>query len=222
MEDRVVPAKKLFTRILPVAAVTVGLLVAPAAADAGKKKGTKVTAKIALGDKRPVTARATKVRATKAAAAPCANTDVLPSAENLEVVRAAILCLHNQIRAENDLPTLKDNTKLRKAALAHSSSMVSGGFFDHTSPSGDTFVDRILSAKYAKRSDGWTLGENLAWGTGDLSTPAGIMQAWMNSPGHKANILKKAYREVGIGIRLGVPSDNGVGATITADFGVKL
>ena len=39
------------------------------------------------------------------------------------------------------------------------------------------------------------------------------MNAWMNSAGHKANILKKAYREVGIGIRLGVPSDNGVGAT---------
>ena len=39
------------------------------------------------------------------------------------------------------------------------------------------------------------------------------MNAWMNSAGHKANILKKAYREVGIGIRLGVPTDDGVGAT---------
>ena len=100
--------------------------------------------------------------------------------------------------------------------------MVNEGYFDHTSPSGNTFVDRILSARYAKRNDAWALGENLAWGTGDLSTPAGIMQAWMNSAGHKENILKKAYREVGIGIRLGVPSDNGVGATITADFGAKL
>ena len=99
--------------------------------------------------------------------------------------------------------------------------MVNEGYFDHTSPSGDTFVDRILGAGYAKRNDGWTLGENLAWGTGDLSTPASVMQAWMNSSGHKANILKKAYREVGIGIRLGVPSDSGVGATITADFGVE-
>ena len=44
----------------------------------------------------------------------------------------------------------------------------------------------------------------------------------MSSSGHKANIMKKAYREVGIGIRLGVPSDKAVGATITADFGVKL
>ena len=37
------------------------------------------------------------------------------------------------------------------------------------------------------------------------------MNAWMNSPGHKPNIVKRAYREVGIGIRLGVPSDEGVG-----------
>ena len=100
--------------------------------------------------------------------------------------------------------------------------MVNEGFFDHTAPDGTTFVDRILSSGYAKRNDGWTLGENLAWGTGDLSSANGVMNAWMNSAGHKANIVKKAYREVGIGIRLGVPSDEGVGATITADFGVKL
>jgi uncharacterized protein YkwD len=48
------------------------------------------------------------------------------------------------------------------------------------------------------------------------------MQAWMDSSGHKANILKKSYREIGIGVRLGVPSDEGVGATITTDFGVRL
>jgi uncharacterized protein YkwD len=100
--------------------------------------------------------------------------------------------------------------------------MVDDGYFDHTDPGGDTFVDRILGSGYVKRNAGWTLGENLAWGTGDLSTPQGVMNSWMASPGHKANILKRAYREVGIGIRLGVPSDDGVGATYTADFGVKL
>jgi uncharacterized protein YkwD len=149
-------------------------------------------------------------------------TDVLPTTENLELVRAAILCLHNQIRQQNNLPLLKDNLKLRKAAVGHSADMVGEGFFDHTSPNGDSFVDRILDAGYAKRNDGWTLGENLAWGTGDLSSAKGVMDAWMNSAGHKANILKRAYKEVGIGIKLGVPSDDGVGATIPADFGVKL
>jgi uncharacterized protein YkwD len=218
---------KTLTRFLPVAAITAGLLVASPAADAaGKKKTKTVTATIALGDKRPVTTHATakpkaKVKA-KIAQITCANTDVTPTAETLEAVRAAILCLHNQIRAGKGLPLLKDNAKLRKAAIGHSSTMVSQGFFDHTSPDGDTFVDRIIGAGYTKKNEGWTLGENLAWGTGDLSTAQGVMNAWMASAGHKANILKKAYREVGVGIRLGVPSDEGVGATITADFGVKL
>jgi uncharacterized protein YkwD len=219
-----VPARSLITRFLPVAAISAGLLVAAPAADAkSKKKDKPVIAKIALGDKRAKKAKASAAKTAKTSQVPtCQNTDVLPTAENVDLVRAAILCLHNQIRAQNNLPLLKDNAKLRKAAVAHSADMVGEGFFDHTSPNGDSFVDRILDAGYAKRNDGWTLGENLAWGTGDLSSAKGVMDAWMNSAGHKANILKRAYKEVGIGIKLGVPSDDGVGATITADFGVKL
>jgi len=192
------------------AAVTAGVLVSAPAAHAD----TKIKAKVALGAKKNVKARA--------AAAPCTNTDLVPTADNLALVNAAILCLHNQIRVQAGLPALKANAKLAKAAIGQSNDMVVNGYFDHTQLDGDTFVDRILAAGYAKKNDGWTLGENLAWGTGDLSTPQGVMNAWMNSAGHKANILKKAYREVGIGIKLGVPTDDGVGATITADFGVKL
>jgi uncharacterized protein YkwD len=223
---------RIFTRIIPASAVVAGLLFAAPAADAkNKKKDKPVIAKIALGDKRTKSAKAKakasaakpKVKAkTSQAPITCQNTDLTPAPDNVELIRAAILCLHNQIRAQNNLPLLKDNVKLRKAASGHSSAMVSQGYFDHTSPDGNSFVDRIISAGYAKRNDGWTLGENLAWGTGDLSTPTGLMNAWMASAGHKANILKKSYKEVGIGIRLGVPSDEGVGATITADFGVKL
>jgi uncharacterized protein YkwD len=200
------------TRNLIAAAMAVTMLAAPAAAHASVHKG--VTATIALGDKRTPVARAS--------AAPCANADLAPTAQNLDLIRAAILCLHNQIRAAHKLPLLKDNGKLRNAAVAHSSDMVSDGYFDHTTPGGDTFVDRILDSGYVRRNDGWALGENLAWGTGDLATPNGVVNAWMNSAGHRANILKASYREVGIGIRLGVPSDDTVGATYTTDFGVKL
>jgi uncharacterized protein YkwD len=229
MEVAAVPTvTQIFTRMLPVAAVGAGLLLA-SPADAAHKAKKDPIATIALGDKRPATlkkARAAKAKSTKAktsvAPAPCANTDVAPTADNVAVVAAAILCLHNQIRAQAGLPALKANVKLAKAAVNHSSDMVNEGFFDHTNPAGATFVDRIVNAGYVKRNDGWTLGENLAWGTGDLSTPAGVMNAWMNSAGHKANILKRGYKEVGIGIRLGVPSDQTVGATITADFGAKL
>jgi uncharacterized protein YkwD len=202
-------------RILIASLAAAALLAGPAAAPAktAPKKPKSPKAMIALGDKRPARARA--------AQADCSNTDVMPTADTLDEVRAAVLCLHNQIRAQHNLPPLKDSAKLRKAAAGHSADMVGDSYFDHTTPGGTTFVDRILGAGYARRNDAWTLGENLAWGTGDLSTAAGVMQAWMNSPGHKANILKRSYRELGIGIRLGVPSDPGVGATFTADFGAK-
>jgi uncharacterized protein YkwD len=220
-----VPAAQILSRILP-ALVAVAALAVPSVAEATHSK--KVRAVIALGDHRPAKATkkkrkaAKKHRAKAVAAQACANTDLLPTADNLPVVRAAVLCLHNQVRAEQGLPLLKENRRLDKAALGHSDDMVAEGYFEHTTPAGYTFVDRILGAHYVKRSDGWTLGENLAWGTGDLSTPDGVMTSWMNSPGHKANILKRAYREVGIGIDLGVPSDGTVGATYTLDFGVRL
>jgi uncharacterized protein YkwD len=211
-----VPATQLLSRIVPAAAIAASLLV-PSAAHA---KGVKAT--VALGDKRPAKATVAKGKAKARASRDCGNTDVLPTADDLAQIRAAVLCLHNQVRAEKGLPALRENAKLDKAALGHSDDMVAEGYFDHTTPSGTSFVDRILAAGYVKRDAGWTLGENLAWGTGDLSTPDGVMTSWMNSPGHKANILKRAYREVGIGIELGVPSDGTVGATYTLDFGAKL
>jgi uncharacterized protein YkwD len=201
------------TRNLITAALTLTFLAVPVTAQAAGAHTKDVKATVALGDKRPARAHL--------AGADCANTDLAPTARNLDLVRAAVLCLHNKIRAQKGLPLLKENAKLRKAAVAHSSEMVSEGYFDHTTPGGTTFVDRVLGAGYARRTDGWTLGENLAWGTGDLSTPSGVMDAWMNSAGHKANIVKRAYREVGIGIRLGVPNDGEVGATFTAEFGAK-
>ncbi|HEY6886492.1 MAG TPA: CAP domain-containing protein [Solirubrobacter sp.] len=202
------------TRRLLAAAVATALLTAPAAAQArsAPPKGIKAKATVALGDK-----RAAKAKTAQA----CTNVDAMPTPQNIESIRAALLCLHNQFRAQNRLPALKDNAKLRKAATGYANDMVDQGFFDHTSPDGETFVDRVIGAGYAKRNEGWSLGENLAWGTGEESTPRYVMDAWMNSAGHKANILKASYQEIGIGIRLGVPSDPSVGVTFTIEFGVK-
>lgn len=199
-------------RLLPLLLLA-ALLAVPASAGArSTPRAHAPRAAVALGDKRPPKARISD--------AACPNADLAPARGNLDVIRAAILCLHNQIRARYGLPALKANGRLRGAAVAHSSDMVQAGYFDHTTPRGTTMVDRILGSRYVRRDQGWTIGENLAWGTGALATPAGVMQAWMASPGHRANILKRAYREVGIGVVLGVPSDHAVGATYTADFGV--
>jgi uncharacterized protein YkwD len=162
-----------------------------------------------------------KAPAEAQAAQECADADLEATNENLGRIRAAILCLHNQIRAENDLPALRESKRLRKAALGHSKDMVKDGFFEHTTPEGVTMVDRILKAKYVGEDEGWVLGENLAWGTGSLGTPRGAVDAWMDSPGHRANVLKKAYREMGVGVVVGVPVSDAAGATYTVDFGAR-
>ena len=152
----------------------------------------------------------------------CANASVQPAPGNLGDVRAAVLCLHNRERSARGLPPLKENGKLRRAAEGHSGDMVASRFFAHDSLSGADMADRILATGYA-RGQGWSLGENIAWGTGGLATAAEIQRAWMESPGHRANILRRGFREIGIGIVAGGPVDAGGidGATYTADFGVR-
>jgi uncharacterized protein YkwD len=191
-------------------------LALPATAQARFSAQRVAQARVALGHAPLALARPAQ------APAACANADLVPTAGNLDAIRAAILCLHNQIRARNGLPTLKSNAKLRRAAEGHSAEMVARRYFDHTSPTGSTMVDRILASGYVRADQGWLLGENLEWGTGSLSTPRGALDAWMNSAGHRANILKRGYRHMGVGITLGIPvSGGGTGATITVDFGVR-
>jgi uncharacterized protein YkwD len=160
-------------------------------------------------------------RAHAKAAEECVDADLEPTADNLGRIRAAILCLHNEIRAEHDLPLLREHKRLRKAALGHSRDMVRDRYFEHTTPQGTTMVDRILKAGYVREDQGWALGENLEWGTGALATPRGALDAWMDSPGHRANILKRSFRELGVGVVLGVPVSDAAGATYTVDFGVR-
>jgi uncharacterized protein YkwD len=198
--------RKLF---LIVASLVLLAVPASSQARAGRVVGVEVSVKAAA--------------AARPSAAPteCANADLVPTAENLEQIRAAIVCLHNKVRAEHDLPGLKGNTRLRRAAEGHSAAMVDAKFFDHTTPRGVTMVDRILRARYVRSDQGWLLGENLEWGTGRLATPRGAIEAWMDSPGHRANILKRGYRDMGVGISLGVPTGGAAGATYTVDFGLR-
>jgi uncharacterized protein YkwD len=159
--------------------------------------------------------------APASAAADCPNSELTPTASNAGIIRAATMCLINAERAQLELRPVHGSPKLRRAARRHSADMVRAGYFAHTAPDGDTFVDRVLATGYVREDDAWSLGENLAWGTGERSTPRDIHAAWMRSRGHKANILKRSFRDIGIGIHLGIPTDAGVGVTVTTKFGVK-
>jgi uncharacterized protein YkwD len=149
-----------------------------------------------------------------ATAAACAGATTVPAAGNAPTVRAAVLCLVNAQRAANGLGALADNGSLTAAAQAHSDDMVAARYFSHTSLDGRSYAGRISAAGYG----GAATAENIAWGAGRQSTPAEIVTGWMNSPGHRANILNGSLSTSGIGVAGGTPTGTS-GATYTHDFG---
>ena len=157
-----------------------------------------------------------------AAQTACPASHLTPSHENVEQVQRTVLCLLNAERTKRGLKRLKSNGRLAKAATKHSKDMVSRDFFSHTSPAGTTPAARVKHAGYLSNARGWSVGENIAWGTGHYATPQETVESWMHSAGHKANILHRDYEEIGIGIALGSPGHGDDGATYTTNFGVRL
>jgi uncharacterized protein YkwD len=154
--------------------------------------------------------------AAPAGAAACTGVDSVPTAGTIGKARASTLCLLNAQRRAHHLRRLRLNRKLTAAANAHAADMVSRNYFSHTAPTGLTFVNRILQTGYASGAH-WTVGEDLAAG----GTPREIVAAWMGSSIHRREILRRSFREVGIGIALGLPDaqPGEVGATYAVDFG---
>jgi uncharacterized protein YkwD len=100
--------------------------------------------------------------------------------------------------------------------------MVREQFFSHDTPDGGTLLARIQPTGYLPNTGDWVVGENLAWGNGPLATPQAIVAGWMNSPGHRANILAADYRDIGIGLAVGSPlATNSGGTTYVTDFGQR-
>ncbi|MFE9634072.1 CAP domain-containing protein [Streptomyces sp. NPDC006463] len=109
---------------------------------------------------------------------------------------SAVLALVNKERAAAGCGPLTTNAKLSAAARSYSDTMARSGVMSHTGPDGSTMTSRVEAAGY-----GWSrLGENIARGQSDADA---VMNAWMNSPGHKANILNCSFKEIGIGVHKG-------------------
>jgi uncharacterized protein YkwD len=135
--------------------------------------------------------------------------------------RALTLCLLNEERAREGLGPLRSEGRLELAAQRYAAEMVDRRFFEHVDAGGLDPQDRILMAGYPA-TNAWT-GENLAWGTGPEGSPVEIVDGWMHSPGHRANILRAAFTEIGIGVAMDVPkrldADVDPGATYVTSFG---
>ena len=143
------------------------------------------------------------------------------TAPTIRLARAAV-CLINNRRTRRGLPRLRINNRLSKAAKWHTHDMVRRSYFGHVSRRGRDVVDRLHGARYLGGRFAWSVGENLAWGSGNLGTPRQIVRAWMNSPGHRANMLNGRFREIGIGVIARGPVRTDIpAATYTTTFGVR-
>lgn len=119
-----------------------------------------------------------------------------------------LLAQINAVRAAHGLRPFAASTALARAAVGHSKSMATLGFFAHDSRDGAPFWQRVQRF-YGPRTATWTVGENLAMFGGLAPTAEAIVDAWMASPGHRANLLQRLYREAGIAI-VHNPSAGGV------------
>jgi uncharacterized protein YkwD len=158
--------------------------------------------------------------APAAQARPCAGADTDPAAMTVKQIRAATICLLNVERRKRGRAALRHNPGLALAGQRHARDMVSRRYFAHVSRSGAEFGDRIRRTGYLRGGGRAVLGENLAWGGGRHATPRRIVRSWMRSPGHRANILQRRFREVGIGVVRRIPvGGRNRGATYAAEFG---
>lgn len=158
-----------------------------------------------------------------ASANACSNINLEPkTTSDIPAVTEATLCLLNQQRTNYGLQSLTHSSPiLYQSAVKYSQRMAEENFFSHIAPDGETMGMRL--SEYRKDNNFVLIAENLAWGETYLATPESIVESWMNSPGHKDNILNEDLTEIGIGIVLGTPKPNAelTGATYTTHFGTR-
>jgi uncharacterized protein YkwD len=107
----------------------------------------------------------------------------------------AMRCLVNAVRKRAGIRPLRTTRRLVRAARLKNAAMMRCASFSHE-PCGEAFTHEFHAAGYRGRS----MGENLAWGSGSWGTPRGIMRAWLASPGHRRNLLRRDWREQGLAV----------------------
>jgi uncharacterized protein YkwD len=148
---------------------------------------------------------------------------VLPAPPPLvaEASPAALLSAVNFERLLAGARPLKADALLARAARGHSRDMVARHYFAHTSPTGSSLRSRVERTGWMRFRISWALAENLAWGTGSAASPSAIVNAWMHSPPHRANLLRKDLQRAGFGIVTGTPNAGTAGITVTLDLGSR-
>ena len=125
--------------------------------------------------------------------------------------RAELALLHamNEARQDQGLAPLRIDARLQRTACGHSSAMLRTDTFAH-----GAFATRIRRAGVRAPR----VGENLAWAVGPLAEAHAVVNAWLASPEHRANLLRPGYRTVGVGARKGTFEGHAGAVVVTTDF----
>jgi uncharacterized protein YkwD len=143
---------------------------------------------------------------------------------HLSALESQLLSQINVTRARHGLRPFRLSAPLTAAAAQHSQSMAQKGYFSHNSANGGSFFKRIASFYTYRGYSRWSAGENILYSTPDIDS-GGALRLWMNSPEHRANLLNRSWREIGLGA---VHSSSAPGVyngdevtVVTADFGFR-
>ena len=140
-------------------------------------------------------------------------------------LETAVLSQMNVVRARRGLRPLRITISLSQAADQHCRSMARRGYFSHNSANGTPFWRRIQGYYPAAGFRYWSVGENLLWSSPSVDA-ASALRMWMQSPEHRANLLNRGWRDVGVAA-VHAPSAPGVYGgrrvtIVTTDFGVRV
>lgn len=139
-------------------------------------------------------------------------------------VQAALVQQINALRTAHGLPRLQLSPALNAAAAAHSTQMARLGYFSHSSADGRSFSRRVATYYKARGYRSWTVGENLVYGSPDLGA-AQALRLWLGSPEHRANLLNRRWRELGLSAVHSTSAPGVYGGSpatiVTADFGAR-
>ncbi len=117
----------------------------------------------------------------------------IPNIDSVKQLEQQVVDLVNAQRSKNGLPALTHNWELSRVARYKSQDMIDKNYFSHTSPTYGSPFDMMKSFGISYTA----AGENIAKGQ---NSPQSVMNAWMNSSGHRANILNKSYNQIGVGV----------------------
>jgi uncharacterized protein YkwD len=166
--------------------------------------------------------QAVGVGVTSAHAAKCRFAHRAPNEASRKHARQAVVCLVNKMRRHHGRRGLHVRGALNESGKRHSSYMRRHSCFSHQCPGERNLIGRVEATSYLPCGCSWRLGENIARGTRTAGTPAAIVRAWMHSPPHRAEILDRRLRDVGVGVVWGRRGNRHARmGNYTADFGYR-